>query len=112
MQAGTDTNCGDTYKSLVKAVRDGLIPESALNTAVERLFTARFRLGMFDPASVDAYARIPMSEDDSAAHRALALKAARESMVLLKNEDGILPLKVRIADDCRHRAQRRVACRD
>ncbi|MGC2547866.1 MAG: glycoside hydrolase family 3 N-terminal domain-containing protein, partial [Silvibacterium sp.] len=93
MQAGTDTNCGDTYKSLVKAVKAGLIPESALNTAVERLFTARFRLGMFDPASMDAYARIPMSEDDSAAHRALALKAARQSMVLLKNEDGILPLK-------------------
>jgi beta-glucosidase len=93
MQAGTDTNCGDSYKSLVKAVKDGLMPVSALNTAVERLFTARFRLGMFDPASMDPYARIPMSEDDSPAHRALALKVARESMVLLKNEDGILPLK-------------------
>jgi beta-glucosidase len=93
MLAGTDTNCGDTYKSLVKAVKDGLIPESALNTAVERLFTARFRLGMFDPASNDPYARIPMSEDDSPEHRALALKAARESMVLLKNENNFLPLK-------------------
>ncbi|MGC2164229.1 MAG: glycoside hydrolase family 3 C-terminal domain-containing protein, partial [Silvibacterium sp.] len=92
MQAGTDTNCGDTYKSLVQAVKDGLLPEGALNTAVERLFTARFRLGMFDPASMNPYASIPMSEDDSAAHRALALQAARESMVLLKN-DGILPLK-------------------
>ena len=93
MLAGTDTNCGDSYKALVKAVEDGLIPVSALNTAVERLFTARFRLGMFDPASMDPYASIPMSEDDSAAHRALALKAARESMVLLKNEGEFLPLK-------------------
>jgi beta-glucosidase len=93
MLAGTDTNCGDSYKALVKAVKDGLIPVSALNQAVERLFTARFRLGMFDPASMNPYARIPMSEDDSAAHRALALKMARESMVLLKNEDGFLPLK-------------------
>jgi len=93
MEAGTDTNCGDSYKALVTAVKDGLIPVSVLNTAVERLFTARFRLGMFDPASIDPYARIPMSEDDSAAHRELALKAARESMVLLKNEDGFLPLK-------------------
>jgi beta-glucosidase len=93
MLAGTDTNCGDTYKSLVKAVQDGLISESALNTAVERLFTARFRLGMFDPASDVAYASIPMSEDDSAEHRALALKAARKSMVLLKNDGDFLPLK-------------------
>lgn len=93
MLAGTDTNCGDTYKSLAKAVKDGLLPESALNTAVERLFTARLRLGMFDPASEDSYARIPMSEDDTPEHRDLALKAARESMVLLKNENGFLPLK-------------------
>ena len=91
--AGTDTNCGDTYKALVKAVHDGLLPESAIDTAVKRLFTARFRLGMFDPVSKVAYAQIPFSEDDSAAHRALALKAARESMVLLKNEDNFLPLK-------------------
>ena len=93
MMAGTDTNCGTSYKSLVKAVKEGLIPVSALNRAVERLFTARFRLGMFDPASMNPYARIPMSEDDSPAHRALALEMARKSMVLLKNEGGILPLK-------------------
>jgi beta-glucosidase len=91
--AGTDTNCGDTYKALLGAVKSGLISEGALNTAVERLFTTRFRLGMFDPASKVAYARIPMSEDDSPEHRALALKAARESMVLIKNEGGFLPLK-------------------
>lgn len=93
MLAGTDTNCGDTYKALTKAVKDGLMPVSALNQAVERLFTARFRLGMFDPPSMNPYDKIPMSEDDSPAHRALALEMARKSMVLLKNENGFLPLK-------------------
>ncbi len=91
--AGTDTNCGDTYTALVKAVKDGLISEGAIDTAVKRLFTARFRLGLFDPENKVLYAQIPYSEDDSAAHRALALKAARESMVLLKNENDFLPLK-------------------
>jgi beta-glucosidase len=90
--AGTDTNCGDTYKALVKAVQSNLLPESAIDTAVKRLFTARFRLGMFDPASSVRYAQIPFSEVDSAPHRALSLDAAREAMVLLKN-DGTLPLK-------------------
>ncbi len=91
--AGTDTNCGDTYNALVKAVHDGLITEAAIDVAVKRLFTARFELGMFDPISDVKYAQIPISEDDSQAHRELALKAARESMVLLKNEDNFLPLK-------------------
>src|ERR1700751_1415556 len=62
--AGTDTNCGNTYKALGGAVKDGVLPESAIDTAVKRLFTARFRLGMFDPESKVAYARIPFSEDD------------------------------------------------
>jgi beta-glucosidase len=59
--------------------------------AVKRLFTARFRLGLFDPPEMVKYALTPDSEIDSAAHRQLALRAARESMVLLKN-DGVLPL--------------------
>jgi beta-glucosidase len=91
--AGTDTNCGNTYKALVKAVNAGLISQADIDVAVKRLFTARFRLGMFDPESQVPFARIPMSEDDSPQHRELALKAARESMVLLKNEDGFLPLQ-------------------
>jgi beta-glucosidase len=93
VHAGTDTTCGEEYTTLVKAVHDGLIPESEIDTSVKRLFTARMRLGMFDPPDAVPYNRIPISEDDSPAGRALALQAARESMVLLKNQDGILPLK-------------------
>ncbi|WP_254060169.1 glycoside hydrolase family 3 C-terminal domain-containing protein [Granulicella sp. L56] len=92
VKAGTDTSCGDEYPSLTKAVKDGLISEAEIDQSVKRLFTARFELGMFDPASKVAYARIPFSEDDSVAHRELALHVAEKSMVLLKN-DGILPLK-------------------
>ncbi|MFT4114679.1 glycoside hydrolase family 3 C-terminal domain-containing protein [Silvibacterium sp.] len=91
--AGMDLNCGTTYNVLTKAVKDGLVPESAIDTAVKRDFTARFKLGMFDPAADVAYNKIPYTEDDSLAHRALALRTARESIVLLKNEDSFLPLK-------------------
>src|SRR5438094_6238897 len=93
VKAGTDLTCGREYRSLVQAVKDGLISEAEVDTAVKRLMTARFRLGMFDPPELVPYARIPFSENDSEAHRALALKAARESMVLLKNENHTLPLK-------------------
>jgi beta-glucosidase len=91
VRAGTDTTCGDEYVTLVKAVQEGLLKESVIDTAVKRLFTARFRLGMFDPPAMVPFSRISMSEDDSAAHRQLSLQVARESMVLLKN-NGILPL--------------------
>jgi beta-glucosidase len=93
VQAGTDTTCGDEYVALVKAVQDGLIKESEIDTSLKRLFTARIRMGMFDPPDAVSFNRIPFSENDSAQHRQLALRAARESMVLLKNQDGILPLK-------------------
>ena len=93
VQAGTDTTRGDEYLALVQAVQDGLIEESEIDTAMKRLFTARFRLGMFDPPAALAFNQIPFSEDDSPQHRRLALRAARESIVLLKNQDGILPLK-------------------
>ena len=92
VKAGTDTTCGNEYVTLVKAVHDGLIKESQIDTAVKRLFTARMRLGMFDPKADVPFNKIPMSEVNSPAHRELSLRAARESMVLLKN-NGILPLK-------------------
>jgi len=93
VRAGTDTSCGTEFDSLTLAVHDGLIEEAELDTAVKRLFTARFRLGMFDaPASV-SYNEIPFSEVNAPAHAHLALQAARESMVLLKNAGNLLPLK-------------------
>ncbi len=92
VRAGTDTSCGDEYKTLTKAVKDGLISEKEIDRSVDRLFTARFELGLFDDPAKVKYAQIPFSEDDSPAHRELALKTAEKSIVLLKN-DGILPLK-------------------
>jgi beta-glucosidase len=92
LKAGTDLDCGRTYDSLVAAVREGLVSEALVDTAVTRLFTARFRLGMFDPDSAVPWARIPFADNDSPAHRALALRVARESMVLLKNAGRLLPL--------------------
>jgi beta-glucosidase len=96
VQAGTDTTCGEEYVTLVKAVQDGLIKESEIDTSLKRLFTARFRLGMFDPPNAVAFNQIPLSENDSPQHRQQALRAARESMVLLKNQDGILPFKTNL----------------
>ena len=93
LKAGTDLDCGRTYDSLVPAVRQGLVSEALVDTAVIRLFTARFRLGMFDPPSEVRWAQIPFSDNDSPAHRALALDVAHESMVLLKNAGGLLPLR-------------------
>jgi beta-glucosidase len=93
VKAGTDLTCGDEYKTLVEAVKQGSITEAELDTSVKRLLTARFRLGQFDPPEMVAYARIPFSQNDTDEHRALALKTARESIVLLKNANRTLPLK-------------------
>jgi len=93
VRAGTDLTCGTEYKSLIEAVKKGLITEAEIDTSLKRLMTARFRLGMFDPPEMVPYARIPFSENDSPAHRQLALQTARESIVLLKNDKRELPLK-------------------
>ncbi|RKY87706.1 glycoside hydrolase family 3 protein, partial [candidate division KSB1 bacterium] len=90
--AGCDLNCGETYGALLIAVEQGLISEEAIDRAVKRLFTARFRLGMFDPPEMVPYAQIPYEVNDCQEHRELALQAARESIVLLKNENDFLPL--------------------
>ena len=86
----TETRDSSDYGKYVDAVKQGLLSEKDLDIALKRLLTARMRLGMFDPPDKVPYAQTPDSEIDSAAHRELALKAARESMVLLKN-DGVLP---------------------
>ncbi len=92
VKAGCDLNCGTTYPALLEAVRLGLIDEETIDRSVRRLFTARFRLGMFDPPEQVSYAQIPYEVVDSPKHRELALQAARESIVLLKNEGNLLPL--------------------
>jgi beta-glucosidase len=93
VKAGTDLDCGRTYAALTKAVQENLLAETDIDTAVVRLFTARMRLGMFDPSAAVPFNAIPISEVNSAAHRELALEAARESIVLLKNRNNTLPLK-------------------
>jgi len=92
VKAGCELNCGEVYLSLLDAVQQGLISEDIIDRAVKRLFTARFRLGMFDPSEQVPYTQIPYEIIDSTEHRELALQAARESIVLLKNEDDLLPL--------------------
>ncbi|MBB1283780.1 glycoside hydrolase family 3 C-terminal domain-containing protein [Flavisolibacter sp. BT320] len=91
---GTDIDCGtDAYKSLVQAVQQGKITESQIDVSVKRLFMIRFRLGMFDPPSMVPFAQTPTSVLEAAEHKAHALKMARQSVVLLKNEGNTLPLK-------------------
>lgn len=92
VKGGTDLTCGREYRSLSQAVKDGLITEPEIDTAVKRLMTIRFRLGLFDPPEMVKYAKTPFSENDSPKHHELSLQAARESIVLLKN-DNALPLK-------------------
>jgi beta-glucosidase len=83
VRAGTDLECGNVYPSLIDAVGNGLITEEEIDTAVKRIFTARFKLGMFDPPEMDPFSAL--REVDSPEHRNLALEAARKSIVLLRN---------------------------
>src|SRR5690242_3684542 len=104
LERGMDNECIDflakvtddhDYRPYVDAVRQGYLSESAMDTALVRLFTARIKLGLFDPADQVPYAKTDPKELDSAEHRDYARKLAEESMVLLKN-DGTLPLKAGI----------------
>jgi beta-glucosidase len=89
VKAGTDQNCGDTYPHLVEAVKQGHITEAEIDVSVKRILLAMMKLGMFDTGV--PYAKIPYSVVESPENVALALDAARKSIVLLKN-DGLLPL--------------------
>ncbi len=92
VRMGCDLNCGCTYHDLVSAVQDGLISEAEIETSLRRLLATKFRLGFFDPADRVPYADTSPAIIDCAGHRALARRAAAESIVLLKNAGDLLPL--------------------
>ena len=92
LKRGVNLDCGDVYVNLSEALQKGLISEKELDSSLAVLLRIRFRLGMFDPRGSNPYDAIPVSVVNSPEHRALARKAADESVVLLKN-DGALPLK-------------------
>ena len=94
---GTDVDCGNVaYKALVQAVQQGKIKESQLDVSLRRLFMIRFRLGLFDPPSLVKWARTPELALEHPDHKVHSLKMARQSIVLLKNENNTLPLKKNI----------------
>jgi beta-glucosidase len=90
---GTDVDCGhEAYKALKEAVEKGLTTVDQIDISLKRLFETRIRLGMFDPAEKAPFSKIDSSALEKKEHKDLALKMARQSLVLLKN-NGILPLK-------------------
>ncbi len=93
VKAGSDLECGNSFPSLVNAVKQGLITEKELDLPLKRLFTARMKLGQFDPEGMVPFNKYGLSRLDSKENKQIALKAARESIVLLKNAGNTLPLK-------------------
>jgi beta-glucosidase len=93
VKRGCDLDCGNTYKALAGAIKQGLLTEKELDVSVKRLFIARMKLGMFDPPERVKWAQIPFSVNDSPQNARLAEETARKSIVLLKNTGGALPLK-------------------
>jgi beta-glucosidase len=90
LRAGTDLDCGHAYAALGTALARGLVTEADLDRALVRLFTARFRLGLFDPAT--SWSALGEAAIDSPPHRQLARAAAARAVVLLENRNGALPL--------------------
>ena len=91
VKKGTDIECGSSYVALIDAYQDGLISEADLDVSLRRILNGFFELGIFDPVSRVPWSGIPYSNVDCQEHKDHALKVARESVVLLKN-DGVLPV--------------------
>ncbi len=95
LRAGCDLDCSDFYRQhCPTALAQGQITEEDLDAALRHLFRVQFRLGLFDPADDQVYTKYDLNLLNSADHQALALKAARQGIVLLKNERGALPLSL------------------
>ncbi|MFA6457411.1 MAG: glycoside hydrolase family 3 C-terminal domain-containing protein, partial [Bacteroidota bacterium] len=94
VRAGTDLECGNSYPTLVKAVKNGLITEAEIDISLRRVLEARMRLGMFDPPSIVPYSKL--NDYDTKENQWTALEAVRKSIVLLKNKENVLPLSKRI----------------
>ncbi len=92
LKNGCDLNCGCLYSQLTVAYQEGLVTEEMLDRALVRLFVTRMKLGMFDDPADVPYAGIGYEENDSKAHNAFALEMSKRSLVLLKNENNLLPL--------------------
>ena len=93
IKAGLDMNCGNTFESLTKSIKEGLITEAELSKALTELMATRFRLGLFDPVDDNPYNKISPKVIGSKEHANLAKKLAQESVVLVKNKNNVLPLK-------------------
>ncbi len=93
LHSGTNVNCGNVYRVLKNALNQGLISEELLNKRLKENLLTRFKLGMFDPAGSNPYDDISADVVDSEAHRKIAREAAQKSIVLLKNDNNLLPLK-------------------
>jgi beta-glucosidase len=94
VKSGTYLECGNSYPSLLNAIKLGLIDEDEINMAVKKVFTARFKLGMFDPPEMVPFSKL--NKVDTEEDKLTALEAARKSIVLLKNENNLLPLNKEI----------------
>lgn len=93
MNRGCDLNCGNIYGNLLKAVEQGIVKEETIERAVTRLLTTRMKLGLFDAPEKVPYNTINYDVVDCPKHRKINEEAARKSIVLLKNENQLLPLK-------------------
>ncbi|MEO6252322.1 MAG: glycoside hydrolase family 3 C-terminal domain-containing protein [Ferruginibacter sp.] len=96
IRAGVDNHCMGYVGAIIPAIKQGLLKEAEVDTAVARLLRARFKLGMFDNASLNRYASIPYNIVNNTAHNVYALELAKQSIVLLKNKNNILPLSKKI----------------